>query len=230
MKEEIVIVSGGANGLGLELLRKAHKRGFFVCNIDWDKKQLERVDKEFGSERYVSFYGDISDEDFVKKTIKEISKLGRIAYLFNNAGEPSFVLPTENTKKVVETTFRGLFGMIYLTSQVLKDMEKTGGKIVNIMSSAALKGNKQESAYCATKWGERGFTESLKTAYRSTNVKIIGVYPGGIDTAFYKNSRDYVSSEKQKTFMNPSEVAEIIVSNAMTDSKLCVSDIVIERV
>ena len=45
-------------------------------------------------------------------------------------------------------------------------------KIVNIMSSAALRGNKQESVYCATKWGERGYTESLKVALEATARKI----------------------------------------------------------
>ena len=45
------------------------------------------------------------------------------------------------------------------------------------MSSAALRGNKQESVYCATKWAERGYTESLKACYTGTKVQIYGVYP-----------------------------------------------------
>lgn len=97
------------------------------------------------------------------------------------------------------------------------------------MFSAALRGNKQESVYCATKWGERGYTESLKVAYKGTSVKIIGVYPGGINTNFYKNSRDYVSIEKQNSFMNPKDVANVIINNVFNNINLTISDLILER-
>ena len=119
--------------------------------------------------------------------------------------------------------------MIIVSTQVLKAKEEKDVKIVNIMSSAALRGNKQESVYCATKWGERGYTESLKVAYKGTSVKIIGVYPGGINTNFYKDSRDYVSEEKQNTFMDPTEVANTIMENIFSTNNLTVADIIIER-
>lgn len=229
---EVIIVTGGANGLGKELTKEAIKLDkYFICNIDWDKKALEKIDLEFLkiSKNYRSFYGDISDENFVKATISEISNIGNIKFLFNNAGKPCFKLPTENTTEVLDTTFKGLFGMIYMSSHVLKHMENHGGKVINIMSSAALRGNKQESAYCATKWGERGYTESLKVAYKGTNIKIVGVYPGGINTDFYKNSRDYVSIEKQQTFMPASDLAKLIINNIFNDYNLQITDIIIER-
>lgn len=97
------------------------------------------------------------------------------------------------------------------------------------MSSAALRGNKQEAVYCATKWGERGYTKSLKTAYKGTSVKVIGVYPGGMNTNFYQNSRDYVSIEKSNSFMNPEDVAKVIIDNVTNDTNLTVADIIIER-
>jgi NADP-dependent 3-hydroxy acid dehydrogenase YdfG len=231
MKKEIVIISGGANGLGYELIKKLiQKENLVICNIDRDLKRLNQIKQEFSNKNYYDFYGDVSNEDFIIKTIKEISKLGPIGYLINNAGEPCFVLPTENTEKVLNINLKGLLGMVYLSAQVLKSMEKTGGKIINIMSSASLRGNKQESAYCATKWAEKGYTESLKVAYKGTNVKIVGVYPGGMNTQFYENNRDYVNEEKQSTFMNPSEVADIVIYNVFSENKLNVSDIVIERI
>ena len=97
------------------------------------------------------------------------------------------------------------------------------------MSSAALRGNKQESVYCATKWGEKGYTESLKACYKGTSVKVIGVYPGGINTNFYKDSRDYVSEEKQNSFMSPKDVAKTILDNTLNETNLTVADLIIER-
>lgn len=226
--KEIIIVTGGANGLGLELVKQGLEKGLFVCNIDKDKEKMEELRLEF-KENYKGFCGDVSDENFIINVINEIKNIGNIMVLINNAGEPSFKLPTEYIKEDIDKCFKGLQGMIIATTQTLKAVKEENVKIVNIMSSAALRGNKQESVYCAAKWGERGYTESLKVAYKGTTVKVIGVYPGGINTNFYKNSRDYVSEEKQSTFMNSSEVANIIMENIFNKNNLTVADIIIER-
>lgn len=180
-------------------------------------------------DNYKGFVGDISDAVFVKNVISEIARMGNIKILINNAGEPSFKLPTKYEKEDIDKCLKGLQGMILFSTETLKVKEEKDLKIVNIMSSAALRGNKQESVYCATKWGERGYTESLKVAYKGTSVKIIGVYPGGINTEFYKNSRDYVSEEKQATFMKPCDVAKTIIDNITNETNLTVADIIIER-
>ena len=56
-----------------------------------------------------------------------------------------------------------------------------------------------------------------------------GWFVAGIDTAFYRDSRDYVSEEKQHTFMDPGELAQVILFNLVNDANLTVSDILIER-
>ncbi len=228
MEKKIIIITGGANGLGYELVEEAIKNNLFVCNIDRDIEKMNLLSEKF-KENYKGFIGDISDEEFVKETVKQISNIGEISILINNAGEPSFKMPKEYSKSDINKCFKGLEGMIMCSTEVLKVKEEKNLKIVNIMSSAALRGNKQEAVYCATKWGEKGYTESLKVAYKGTSVKVIGVYPGGINTNFYKNSRDYVSEEKQNSFMNPKDVASIILSNVMSEKNLIVADIIIER-
>ena len=228
MNNEIAIITGGASGLGLELVKQFIEKNYFVCNIDRDFEKMKVLNNTY-KDNYKGFIGDISDSAFVKDIIKEISNLGDIKILINNAGEPSFKLPTKYEKEDIEKCFKGLEGMILLSTETLKVKEEKDLKIVNIMSSAALRGNKQEAVYCATKWGEKGYTESLKACYKGTSVKVIGVYPGGINTEFYKNSRDYVSEEKQATFMNPSDVAKTIIDNVTNETNLTVADIIIER-
>lgn len=77
--------------------------------------------------------------------------------------------------------------------------------------------------------GERGYTESLKAEYKGTTVKVIGVYPGGMNTEFWKENRDYVSEEKSNTFMNPKDVATVILDNITNYNNLNVADVIIER-
>ena len=228
MNNDIVIITGGASGLGLELVKQFIEKNYFVCNIDRNFEKMKALYNKY-NDNYKGFIGDISDSEFVKNTIAEISKLGNIKILINNAGEPSFKLPANYEKDDIDKCLKGLQGMILFSTETLKVKDEKDLKIVNIMSSAALRGNKQEAVYCATKWGERGYTESLKVAYKGTSVKVIGVYPGGINKEFYKNSRDYVSEEKQATFMKTEDVAKTIIDNVTNDTNLTVADIIIER-
>lgn len=82
---------------------------------------------------------------------------------------------------------------------------------------------------CATKWGEKGYTQSLKAAYKGSSVTVVGVYPGGIDTDFYRESHDYVSLDKQHTFMPAADLAGVVLDNLLSEARLTVSDILIER-
>ena len=224
----IIIITGGTSGLGLELVKESINRGYYVCNLARNKEKMANLDNMF-KDNYKGFIGDISDEDFVRNSIKEISDMGNITCLINCAEKGVFKKAPEYNREDVDISLTGLKGMILCTKETLKAKNEENIKIVNIVSSAGLKGNKNETVYCAAKWGERGYTEALKAEYKGTSVKIIGVYPGGMNTDFWKNSRDYVSEEKQATFMNPKDVASIILSNVMNDKNLTVADLIIER-
>lgn len=228
MQKEILIITGGSSGLGLEIVKQALERGLYVCNLARNEQKMKELELNY-KENYKGFIGDITDEEFVSKSIKEISTLGNIKYLINNAQKTCFKKPTEYTSSDIETSLDGLKGMILCSAKTLEAKQEQDVKIVNIMSSAALKGNKQEALYCATKWGERGYTESLKTTYKGTSVKVIGVYPGGMNTEFWEDSRDYVSDEKSKTFMNPKEVATVILDAILNHKNVNIADIMIER-
>lgn len=225
---DIIIITGGTSGLGLELVKQSIDKGLFVCNLARNKEKMKELDKLFNN-NYRGFIGDITDNEFVGNSINEISKLGNIIYLINCAEKACFKLPTEYNSKDIDISLSGLKGMILCTTETLKAKHEENLKIVNIMSSAALKGNKQEALYCATKWGERGYTESLKAAYKGTTVKVIGVYPGGMNTEFWNENRDYVPEQKSNSFMNPKDVAEVILNNIMNYKNLNVADIIIER-
>lgn len=228
MGKDIMIITGGCSGLGLEIVKQAMSKDIFVCNLARNKVKMEKLNKMF-RDKYKGFVGDITDSKFVSNSINEISKLGNIAYLINCAEKACFKTPTQYNSEDIDVSLNGLKGMILCSTETLKVKNEENLKIVNIMSSAALKGNKQEALYCATKWGERGYTESLKAAYKGTTVKVIGVYPGGMNTEFWNDNRNYVSEEKSNSFMNPKDVATVILDNIINYNNLTVADIIIER-
>lgn len=224
---KIMIITGGTGGLGKELLVEAINRGYYACNLARNKDKMHSLDLEY-KDNYQGFIGDITDAKFVKDSINEINKLGNITCLINCAEKACFKKAPDYEAKDIDMSLMGLKGMILCTTEVLKIKEEKDLKIVNIMSTAALKGNKNEAVYCSAKWGERGYTEALKTEYKGTSVKVIGVYPGGMNTEFWNNNREYVSVEKAKTFMHPKDVAKVILDNISYEN-LKVTDITIER-
>ncbi len=116
MDKNIVIITGGASGLGLELIKQFIEKNYFVCNIDRDFEKMKVLDNTY-RENYKGFIGDISDNESVKNIINEISNLGNINILINNAGEPSFKLPTKYEKEDIDKCFKGLQGMILFSTE-----------------------------------------------------------------------------------------------------------------
>ena len=227
--KKIAIVTGSALGLGYELASQLIAKGWLVAGIDFNAERQAELSTQWPAESYRAFVGDITDEAFVKESVASIAALGHIDLLINNAGQPSFKVPTAYEAADIDKCLKGLKGMILWTVETLKACGERDVKIAQIMSTAATRGNANESVYCATKWGEKGYTKSLQAAYKGTSVKVVAVYPGGIDTAFYCDSHDYVSEAKQHTFMQPGPLAEVILFNLINEANLTVTDIEINR-
>ncbi|KAB7380241.1 SDR family oxidoreductase [Bifidobacterium longum] len=227
--KKIAIVTGSALGLGYELASQLIANGWLVAGVDFNAERQAELPAQWPDDSYRAYVGDITDEAFVKESVADIATLGHIDLLINNAGQPSFKVPTAYEAADVDKCLKGLKGMILWTVETLKACGEQNVKIAQIMSTAATRGNANESVYCATKWGEKGYTKSLQAAYKGTSVKVVAVYPGGIDTAFYRDSRDYVSEAKQHTFMQPGPLAEVILFNLINEANLTVTDIEINR-
>ena len=114
-----------------------------------------------------------------------------------------------------------------MSTNALKAMKDKGGTIVTILSTAALKGNPKESVYCAVKWGARGYCEALKANYKGSNIKVITVCPGGINTPFWKKNCGL--SPNVEKFMNPAELATVIYNNVIEKETLFCPEMIIEK-
>ena len=227
MNQKVMIVTGGSAGLGLALVKAGLAAGYFVCNLGRNPEKMSALDKEFTGKDYRGFVGDAADEDFVAGAVAEAAKIGPIAFLFNNAQKSVFKASTEFTSADIEESFDGVRAILHCTKQVLLATGEADTHIVNIMSTAALKGKKQESLYCAVKWGARGYTEALKATYADTSVKVSAIFPGGMNTGFWNDARDYISAEKSNTFMDPADVAAQIMDHVLSEN--WAEDLTIQR-
>ena len=211
--DKVVIISGGSSGLGFELAKKIIQRNLKVVILGRDEVKLETASKTLNSivpKSVIHFACNIANEDKVKELYQKLVSDYQITHLFNCAGTGKFGKAEDVTQDIIDEVFAGnLKGMILLSSYLLKNTSSNdGAMIVNIMSTAALLGRAEESVYCAAKWGARGYTEALKAYTKGTNYKVIAIYPGGMNTAFWNGSG---SNPDVSKFMNAEEVANKIV-------------------
>jgi len=97
-----------------------------------------------------------------------------------------------------------------MTQEALPLLQKQGGRILNIISTAGLRGKVNESAYCASKFAQRGFTESLQKEFEDANVDVTGVYMGGMNTPFWDDSDHVDNPDRLK---DPQSVAQYIIDH-----------------
>lgn len=226
--KKISLITGGSSGLGFALANELVSKDYNVCIIGRNQEKLNDAVKAL-AKNVISYCGDITDEEFVKYVFKDLTDKGYyVDYLYNNAGVGYFGEPEkmdmEHINKVINTNVVGLMAMTYECCRYMSE----GGTIINVMSTAALKGNANETLYCASKWAVRGFTEALKAYYKGKKIHAIGVYPGGMKTAFW--SSECGMSPNLTTFMEPEEVAKVIVFNVMERKTSYTADITIERI
>lgn len=205
-----VIITGGGSGLGLALARQYHKN-FNVCLIGRTETKLKQAVKTFTkTDKNVSYkVCDVTNEEQVLNILRSIFTNEQVHLLINNAGtgifQPLESLSEKDIKCMIETN---IYGTIYPTRAALPLFKKQGyGKVMNIISTAGLRGKVNESVYCASKFAVRGFTESLVKEWEGSGIYPTAVYMGGMDTPFWDES-DHIKDRSR--LKSPEMVAELI--------------------
>lgn len=207
-----VIITGGGSGLGLALAHQYYKN-FNVCLIGRTETKLEQAVQTFSSssDNNVTYkVCDVTQYDYVESVLQSIFDNEEVHLLINNAGmgrfQPLNELTESDIRHMIETN---VFGTIYPTKAAYLLFQKQGyGKVMNIISTAGLRGKVNESVYCASKFAVRGFTESLVKEWEGTGIYPTAVYMGGMDTPFWDDT-DHISDRSR--LKSPATVAEMIV-------------------
>lgn len=214
-----LLITGAGSGLGRELALLFSQNNLHILLVGRSKDKLQRVKMEIeqlGGKADV-IQADIRSYHEISAKIKELSEHYSLQGVINNAGVGyfgPFVKMAEN--EIVEMTETNFLGTIYVTKAILPILEQqNSGFVMNIISTAGLRGKVNEAAYVASKFAVRGFTESLQKEYENTNIKFTPVYMGGMDTPFWENS-DHIKDPSR--LCSPKEVAEIIMSKLDEES------------
>lgn len=228
---KICIVTGGTRGLGFSICKKLINDGKKVLVISRTCPSEFASYMEEHKDQLIHCVGNVSDDKRMKEIIDSICNEYEIEYLINNAGIIAVGPFNKVTKEIIKNVFEtNVSGTMIVTRHCLPYMKKiNSGKIVAIISSAGLLGKPQESIYCASKYAQRGYILSLREELKDYKINVVECYPGGINTSFYDNIRDYAPIEKTNKFMNADRLAEIICENLYCSDTLNISEIKIDR-
>jgi NAD(P)-dependent dehydrogenase (short-subunit alcohol dehydrogenase family) len=189
LKGKVILVTGGARGLGEAICRTLTEAGATVIPADIRSDLLEKLAEDINSsgKKIRPLILDVCDEKQVEQLLKQIvEEYGSLDVVINNAAIDKTVsieeLSIAEWDDIMAVNLRGPF---VVSKMALPYMKRQGsGHIVNITSTAAKRTWANASAYHASKWGLLGFSHALHVEARPHNVKVTAIIAGGMRTPF----------------------------------------------
>ena len=229
LKDKVVIVTGGARGLGEAICLELAQAGAIPVVADIRLELAETVAQNCrvqGGEA-IALELDVSNPEQVEAVVEQvISKYGRVNGLVNNAGTDLTVsieeMPIHEWQRIINVNLNGPF---IISKAVFTQMKhQGGGHIINIASTAAKRAWPNASAYHASKWGLLGFSHALHVEGRPHNVKVTALISGGMRTPFLL---ERFPDLDLSTLQDPKNVAKTVLYLFMQPEETVISEMMV---
>ena len=213
-----IIITGGSLGIGKETAKSLVKKGANVLITGRSENRLIKA-KAYTGAKIIEF--DISDNKNICKNAKRCIDIldGRIDVLINNAGigvrKSIGELNIEDFLKVFNVN---VFGLALFTKEIVPHMiKKSYGTIINIGSTASLKGYKNGSIYSSSKFAVRCLTQCWQAELRPHNIRVCQINPSEVTTAFGNSKRE--EREEINNKLSSKEISYAIISAIEMDNR-----------
>lgn len=222
VQNKVIVVTGGGNGMGREIVLNLLSRGASVAAVDIKESALQETVKLAGDQkdRLAAFVLNITDKEAVEALPAEvIARFGVVDGLINNAGiiQPFVRLNDLKFDAIQRVLDVNLYGTLYMVKAFLPYLLKRPvAHVVNVSSMGGFLPVPGQTVYGASKAAVKLLTEGLYAELLNTNVKVTLVYPGAIGTNIAANSGVAVSigadsAEASAKTLAPEKAAQIIV-------------------
>ena len=226
LKDKVAIITGGGRGIGKALALGFANQGAHIVVAARTEAEVMSVAEQIrkSGRESLGIVCDISDENQVKNLVDAtIKKFNRVDVLINNAGigsmRPVYATALESFEKVLKVNLTGTF---LCTKHVWQPMKNSGGgSIVNVSSLGGLVGYPMLSAYCASKWGQIGFTKACAEEGKKDNIRVNVIAPGKADTAI----RSKIKEDKTK-MLTPEDQVDACVFLASDESRYITGQVI----
>lgn len=215
LKGKKALVTGGSRGLGKAIALALAAEGVEVSITGRNEKSLKETTKELQTRGIKTMYSvfDISNFQEVEFSLKKLQNdFGTFDILINNAGIAAFGsfldMPEKEWMNIVQTN---LFGPYYVSKTILPSMiEKKGGDIINVSSTAGLKGGATTSAYSVSKAGLISLSESLMFEMRKHNIRVTTLTPSTIASDMSVKELKITDGNPEKV-LQPEDFADLVI-------------------
>lgn len=215
-KDRVVIVTGASKGIGRTTALGFAEGGATVFAVARNQGLLEALaaESEALAGQIIASPADVRQRPQVEKVVTEAQqRAGRIDILVNNAGiervRPLDEVSDEEFAATIDTNLKGTFLFIRAVLPGMK-AQKTG-HIINVSSSAGLRGFAEDAVYCASKFGVMGLTDALDEELRGYGIRVSAVAPGAVDTDLAKDTWSPPDDPYRPHFLQPEDVANAIL-------------------
>jgi len=206
-KDKVVVISGGAGGMGTASAKKFLQDGAIVYLLDINTETLGAAEVKLeGLEGTIkTLTCDVSRIDQIENAVKTVeNNEGRIDVVVNCAGiwveGPSETMTEQMWDRTIDINLKGTF---FMCSRSIPALEKSEGCIVNISSDAGLVGNSEAAIYCATKGGVTLITRALAVELAPKGIRVNAVCPGDVMSPMLEaQARDYGGGDPEGYFRN----------------------------
>jgi 3-oxoacyl-[acyl-carrier protein] reductase len=205
LKTSTALITGGSKGIGLAIARVFTAAGTKVAITGRDEKRLRDAARETGA---VAIHADVSKEADVQRTMNEaIRSLGHLDILVNNAGTGVFKSLVDMDRESFDAVFAtNVTGAMLMGREAARHfISRNQGNIINICSTASLRGAANGTAYYASKFALRGMTECWRAELRKHNIRVFLVNPSEVLTNF----AGFVQGENP-TKLQPEDIAHMV--------------------
>ncbi|PFO01434.1 3-oxoacyl-ACP reductase [Bacillus sp. AFS076308] len=225
--ESVVLITGGAQGIGKETAIKFLNEGANVVICDYDETAGRKALEEMNTEKAEFFQVNVTDSSQIEEMVQSIiQKHGKIDVLINNAGITldGFLTKMEESdwEKVISVNLSGVFKCTKAVAPIM--LKQGSGVILNASSVVGLYGNIGQTNYAATKAGVIGLTKSWGKEFGPKGIRVNAVAPGFIETGMTAAVPDKVLNYmKDKTPLKklgkPEDIAAAYLFLASDDAK-----------
>jgi NAD(P)-dependent dehydrogenase (short-subunit alcohol dehydrogenase family) len=230
LTDSVAVVTGASSGLGTHFATSLIDRGATVYGLARNADKLDALQTTLG-DAFRPLPCDLRDEDQVEAAFDTVrDETGRLDVLLNNAGLGQFgpvdELPLDDWDVQMDTNLRGVFLCAREAVPMMREQNAQtgfGGHIVNVASIAGLLGNPNLTAYNATKFGVRGFSDSLMKEVRDDGIRVTCLYPGSTDTNFF----DVAGVEMTDNPLAPEDVADTVIHVLESPANHLISEVVL---
>ncbi|MDF2433294.1 MAG: 3-oxoacyl-[acyl-carrier protein] reductase [Mucilaginibacter sp.] len=232
IKGKTALITGAGKGLGKAVALALAAEGVNLALLARTATDLEAVAIEAGKInkdiKIAYTTADVGSNTSVTNAVAQLKRdVGDIDILVNNAGTGKFGsfmdLEVNDWEQIIQTN---LLGSYYMIRAILPEMKaRKNGDIVNVSSSAGLKGAPLTSAYSASKFGLNGLSESLMMEVRKENIRVLTLMPSTIATELSINLK--LTDGNPESVLQPEDFAELLVAHLKLPRRALVKEVVL---